>query len=124
MLGSTCSVAMKPIDKGELYKHLGGFLKSKGIELKEGAYTQRIQQGCALLSEVINVSHSSLKRAKAKAAKKLDEMRQVIHEKTAPKPRTGSPAPAKSSSHAEARAFRPARRKATPRRAARKTRKG
>lgn len=109
---------MKPINKGELYEHLGGFLKSKGIELKDGAYTKRIQQGCGLLSEVINVSHSGLQRAKREAAKKLDRMRQVIHEKTAPKP------PPVSLVRAKARATKPSRGRPAPRRAPRKTRSG
>ena len=83
---------MKKINEGELFGHLSGFLKAKGIELKEGTYTKRIEQGCSLLANAINVSQKGIKRAQAEAAKKLDEMRQVIHEKTAPQP---PPAPAK-----------------------------
>ena len=77
--------AMKPIDKDELYEHLSGFLKGKGVELKEGAYTNGIQKGCTLLAEAINLSQKGISRAKDEVDKKLDAMRQVIHEKTAPK---------------------------------------
>ena len=80
---------MKPIQKDELYAHLGEFLKNKGIELKEGSYTKGIHAGCSLLADAINLSQSGLERAKAGLDKKLDQVRQVIHEKTAPKsPRT------------------------------------
>ena len=83
---------MKKINEGELFGHLSGFLKAKGIELKEGTYTKRIEQGCTLLGNAINASQKGIKRAQAEAAKTIDEMRRVIHEKTAPQP---APAPAK-----------------------------
>src|SRR6266404_5578855 len=76
---------MKPIQKEELYEHLGQFLKDKGIELKEGSYTKGIHAGCSLLADAINLSQAGLERAKAGLDKKLNEVRQVIHEKTAPK---------------------------------------
>jgi len=76
---------MKPIQKDELYEHLGQFLKDKGIELKEGSYTKGIHAGCSLLADAINLSQAGLERAKAGLDKKLDQVRQVIHEKTAPK---------------------------------------
>jgi hypothetical protein len=76
---------MKPIQKHELYEHLGEFLKGKGIELKEGSYTKGIHAGCSLLADAINLSQAGLERAKAGLDKKLNEVRQVIHEKTAPK---------------------------------------
>jgi hypothetical protein len=82
---------MKQIKKDELYQHLGDFLKSKGVEFKPGAYTDRIQRGCSLLSDVINASQSGLARAKVETEKKLDQLRQVIHEKTAPKAPSASP---------------------------------
>jgi hypothetical protein len=79
---------MKPIQKDELYENLGEFLKGKGIELKEGAYTKGIHAGCSLLADAINLSQTGFERAKAELDKKLSQVRQVIHEKTAPK--TGS----------------------------------
>ena len=75
---------MKQIKDGELFGHLSGFLKAKGIELKAGTYSQRIEQGCSLLSSAINTSQKGIKRAQAEAAKTIAEMRQVIHKKTAP----------------------------------------
>jgi hypothetical protein len=91
---------MKPIQKDELFAHLGLFLKTKGIELKEGSYTNGVQKGCALLTDAINLSQKGIKRAKVEIDKKVDRMRQVIHEKTAPKakpagqsPKTGSAKP-------------------------------
>src|SRR6266851_3594196 len=77
---------MKPIQKDELYEHLGQFLKDKGIELTEGSYTKGIHAGCSLLADAINLSQAGLERAKAGLDKKLDQVRQVIHEKTAPNP--------------------------------------
>jgi hypothetical protein len=86
---------MKRIKKNELFKHFGSFLKSKGIELSAGPYTERMQQGCNLLTDAINLSQSGLERARTEAEKKLDQMRQLIHEKTAPKSPRATAAPAK-----------------------------
>jgi hypothetical protein len=96
---------MKPIEKDELYEHLCGFLKSKGIELKEGSYTKGIQNGCTLLADAINLSQQGLSRAKVEVDKKLERMRQAIHEKTAPrsKPDTQAPKPASAAPKAQAK---------------------
>ncbi len=76
---------MKQINKEEMFGNLKSFLKSKGIELQEGAYTQRIRQGCELLTDSVNVSQRTLKRAKSAMGKGLNQLRQTIHEQTAPK---------------------------------------
>ena len=81
---------MKKIEKDELYEHLRGFLKSKGIALDSGSYTQRIHQGCNLLADAINATQITVERAKAEVDKKLDQLRQSIHEATAPKSSSGS----------------------------------
>ena len=81
---------MKPLNQNELYENLCGFLKGKGIELQEGSYARGIQKSCSLLSDAINLGQQGLGRAKTGIDKKLDQMRQVIHEKTAPKT-TASP---------------------------------
>jgi hypothetical protein len=86
---------MKTIDQNELYQHLCGFLKSKGIDLKEGSYPQRVRQGCGLLTEAINRTQQTASKAKVKVEKKLDLLRQCIHEATAPK---GSPSMRKGAS--------------------------
>jgi hypothetical protein len=85
---------MKPIRKDELYEHLSQFLKAKGVEMKDGSYPKAVQKGCSILADAINLSQKGISRAKVQIDKNLDRMRQVIHEKTAPKPAakpSGSP---------------------------------
>jgi hypothetical protein len=77
---------MKPIQKDELYEHLSQFLKAKGIEMKDGSYPAAIQKGCSFLADAINLSQKGIVQAKVQIDKNLERMRQVIHEKTAPKP--------------------------------------
>ena len=91
---------MKPIQKDELYEHVSQFLKAKGIEMKEGSYPKGIQKGCSVLADAINLSQKGLSQAKEQIDKNLDRMRQVIHEKTAPKtaPQAGGSSKAKSQS--------------------------
>jgi hypothetical protein len=85
---------MKPLEKDELFQNVSGFLKGKGIELTEGTYAQRIQKGCDALSKTYNAGYRGFESTKAEFEKTLDEVRQVIHEKTAPKPApTPPPAP-------------------------------
>ncbi len=85
---------MNTVNKDELYQNLSGFLKSKGIELKDGTYAQRIQQGCNVLAEIVNTTQQTMGTAKAKMDKALDQLRESIHQATAPKPPPpGSPAP-------------------------------
>jgi len=78
---------MKPLEKDELYQNLQGFLKNKGVELNPGSYSQKIQKSCDLLSDAINAGQHGLARAKVEIDKKLDQLRQVIHEKTTPRGR-------------------------------------
>lgn len=82
---------MKPLNQDELYQNLRGFLKGKGIELQQGSYARGIQKSCSLLSDAINLGQQGLGRAKTEIDKKLDQMRQVIHEKTAPKTQKAPP---------------------------------
>jgi hypothetical protein len=77
---------MKTIKRDELFRSLGGFLKSKGIELNDGSYTARIQKGCNLLSDAINATQKTVSQTKVKVDHALDQLRQTIHEKTAPAP--------------------------------------
>ena len=83
---------MKTINKDELFRNLSGFLKSKGIELKEGSYSRRIEKGCGLLADVVNATQHAAKRAKAEVNKKLGQLRESIHEATAPKAAHSRPA--------------------------------
>ena len=98
---------MKPIQKDELYDHVSGFLKGKGIELKEGSYAKGIQKGCTLLADAINLSQEGLSRAKVEVDKKLEQMRQVIHEKTAPRPKPGAQTPKSAGETPKAQAQKP-----------------
>ena len=97
---------MKPIQKQELYDHVSEFLKTKGIELKEGTYPRGIQASCSLLADVINMSQKGLTRAKTEIDKSVERVRQVIHEKTAPKPpvmKKETPKPKASTTKAKAK---------------------
>jgi hypothetical protein len=76
---------MKPIQKDELYQHLSEFLKAKGVEMKDGSYPKAVQKGCSILADAINLSQKGITQAKGQIDKNLERMRQVIHEKTAPK---------------------------------------
>jgi hypothetical protein len=89
---------MNRIEKDELYQHLNDFLKLKGVELKQGSYTDKIQKGCALLSDAVNLGQKGFAQAKVEIDKKLEEMRQVIHAKTAPKAPSNPPGPVKPAS--------------------------
>src|SRR5690349_7406713 len=104
---------MKPLEKDELYQHLHGFLKGRGVELKDGGYAQTIQKSCSSLSDAINVGQERLARAQSEVDKRLDQLRQVIHEKSAPtgsrpaQPRASStPPPTSSSPGPDAKASR------------------
>ena len=82
---------MTPLNQDELFENLRGFLKAKGIELQEGSYAHGILKSCSLLTDAINLGQQGLGRAKTEIDKKLDQMRQVIHEKTAPKTTAAPP---------------------------------
>jgi hypothetical protein len=104
---------MKKIEKDELYEHLSGFFKRKGVVLAEGSYSQTIQKSCALLTDVLNCSQETLKRVKGEIDKRLDKVRQVIHQKSSPKPPPTQSAPpprqAAAAPASEAKQARPKR---------------
>lgn len=97
---------MQTIKKDELFRSLGDFLKSKGIEMNEGSYTTRIQKGCNLLSDAINATQKTVKQTKVQVDQALDKLRQTIHESTEPKP---PPASSKSRPAKKAPPSRPKR---------------
>jgi hypothetical protein len=105
---------MKTIKKDELYRNLGGFLKSKGIELNEGSYTTRIQQSCNLLSDAINATQKTVKTTKAQVDQALDQLRAKIHQRTAPKPPPVPKSKAKPRAKRPVTNARPSRKKAGP----------
>jgi hypothetical protein len=84
---------MKPIQRDEIYAHLSEFLKAKGIEMKDGSYPRGIQAGCSLLADAIILSQKGINRAEVEINKNVERVRQVIHEKTAPKPAAKAAAP-------------------------------
>jgi hypothetical protein len=100
---------MKEIKPDELFVNLTSFLKDKGIELTDGSYSQRIRQSCELLADAVNLTQAGLAKARAGIDEKLDRMRQIIHEKTAPK----SPSPRKKTPGASARPKAGAKRPST-----------
>lgn len=102
---------MNAINKDELYHNLNGFLKAKGIELTEGSYARTIQKGCSILADAINLGQQGLERAKTGIDNKLNQMRQAIHEKTAPKPPATAASSASSGNTGTASASKPAARK-------------
>ena len=106
---------MQTIKKDELFHNLGDFLKSKGIELNEGSYTARIQQGCNLLSDAINATQKTVKQTKVTVDQALDKLRQSIHESTAPKPPPGAGKPRATKNSAKPRAKRPSSSASAPR---------
>lgn len=75
---------MKTIEKDELYQTISRFMKSKGLELTDGPYAGHIRRGCDLLSEAINTAQRAVVRAREEVDKKLLQLRQCIHEATAP----------------------------------------
>jgi hypothetical protein len=77
---------MKPIEQNEIYENLNQFLKGRGVEMKDGSYSQTIQKGCSLLTDAVNLTQQGMGKAKSEIDKRLEQLRQVIHEKTAPKP--------------------------------------
>lgn len=112
---------MKQIDKNELYQNLRGFLKSKGIELQDGSYANRVRQGCGLLADAVNATQKTVRRARVEVDRKLDQLRQSIHNATASEPVVSSaskPAPANEPT----RGKRKARPKASAARAKRRRR--
>jgi hypothetical protein len=82
-------VIMSDIKKEEMFGNLKGFLKSKGIEIQEGAYAEGIRKGCEILTDTVNMSQRAFDRAKDVADKGLDQVRQTVHEYTAPKSKAG-----------------------------------
>lgn len=100
---------MKPLAPNEIFRNLSGFLRARGIELKEGSYAQGIQKSCSLLTNAINLGQESMERAKGEFDKSVEHMRKVIHEKTAPKapPVVVSTAPSRAAKAPKAASSRP-----------------
>lgn len=77
---------MKKLKRNELFRNVSAFLAERGVELKDGSLTGRIRQGCDVLTDAVNLAQSGLAKAKAGVGAKVEHIRQVVHEKTAPQP--------------------------------------
>jgi hypothetical protein len=94
---------MSDIKKEEMFGNLKSFLKSKGIEVQEGSYAEGIRKGCEILTDTVNMSQRALDRAKVAVDKGIDQVRQTVHEKTAPKAKASGGAKTTTSSGSETR---------------------
>jgi hypothetical protein len=112
---------MKQIAPNELFDNFSGFLKAKGITLTEGSYAEGLRKSCSLLTNAINLGQESLERARKEFEKNREHLRQVIHEKTAPKRAVGTsrakpkPAAAKTKAPSKAASGRSAGKSEKPR---------
>lgn len=100
---------MKTIERDEFYQNVCAFMKSKGIELTDGAYAGHIRRGCGLLSDAINAAQRAVTRAKKEVDSRLSRLRQCIHDATAesgssPAPAATAPAAAAPATDAKAAA--------------------
>lgn len=87
---------MIEINKDEMFGNLRTFLKTKGIEIQEGSYAEGIRKGCEILTDTVNMSQRAFGRAKDAMDKGLDQVRQTVHEATAPKSEKKEPQAAAS----------------------------
>jgi len=76
---------MKPIENHETYHHLSLFVKAKCSEMKQTSYSHCVHKSYEIFRDTINLSQRGLERAKVTIDKGINQVRQVIHEKTAPK---------------------------------------
>lgn len=95
---------MNQINKEEMFGNLKSFLKSKGIELQDGSYAEGIRKGCDILTDTVNLSQRGFDNAKNAVGKGLDNLRQTIHEYTAPGSKASAKPGAKGQSSNTARA--------------------
>ena len=84
---------MKTIDQDELFRNITQFLQRKGVELKEGSYSRRLQQCCGLLADVVNTTNKTVARACAEVDQKLKDIRETVRRPSGRKP-PPQPAPA------------------------------
>lgn len=90
---------MKKIQKDELFENVKQFLSIKGIQLTEGPYSQTVHRSCRILADVINLGQQGIERAKTGIDQKLDQVRDVIHQKTAPRSSAGANAEGEAGAH-------------------------
>ncbi len=105
---------MKTIKKNELFDNLSEFLKARGVELKDGLYTDRIRKGCELLADVINCTERGIAEAATQMDQGLEKMREIIHRKTAPKKPSAGPMRAKARPARKAKSTQKGRKPSRP----------
>lgn len=76
---------MKKIEENELYENFSRFLKGKGVKLTAGSYARILQRGCSFLTDAVNFGQQGLHTVGTELNEKLDQLRQCVHEATAPK---------------------------------------
>ena len=79
-----------------MFGSLKSFLKSKGIEVQEGSYAEGIRKGCDILTDTVNLSQRAFDRARGAVEKGVDQVRQTVHERTAPKAKAAAAPPKKA----------------------------
>jgi hypothetical protein len=109
---------MKKIRKDDLFNSVGAFLKSKGVELTDGTYANTIRSCCGMLTDAVNLSQQGIEKARTEIDSKLERVRRVIHERTAPKP---PPVPKTKKPGAKAATAKPTPKPAKPAARARKS---
>ena len=85
---------MKNIDHNDLFRHVSGYLESKGVQLQDGDYARRLREGCRVLAGIANRTQSTVDTVRIKVDDGVDRLRQFVHEKTAPRPASSAGAPA------------------------------
>jgi len=107
---------MKTINQDELFQNVKQFLQGRGVDLKEGSYTRRLQQCCGLLTDVVNTTNRTVSRACAEVDRKLKEVRETIRRRPGgrgSKPGEDVDAPPKEEAAAPAPTAAPARKPGT-----------
>ena len=96
---------MKKLRQNDLFKHIDKFLKDQGIEIREAApLGSRLKTSCQILTDTINHAQGTLGKARDHMDDHLDKMRNIIHEKTAPrKPSATAPKSKKKKPQAKKR---------------------
>lgn len=75
---------MKTLKKGELFRSVKKHLEANGVILEKGEASDKLRAGCALLTAVATKGQSSFQTAKNAVTEQIDNLRQTIHDKTAP----------------------------------------
>jgi len=114
---------MKKLKPEDLFQHLNGFLKDKGVELAGSKrISQSLRRSCEKITQSINTANQAIRFAKKQVEAKLDQMRDAIHLKTTP-PNTNN-TPKKQNMKAKKKAAKkPAKKvvkKAAPKKVAKK----